>query len=412
MFMDKEDQEKKIKELTGKVELLSSIIIKAQMYADVDPEIALMQARKSAEAICRNIFTVEIGEPGKIMLDELIKKLAEKKIIPTKILIPLGTIQAYGNYGSHAQSEAQSIDPGYVVPCLSAMAQLVDWYFTEYLKIDVPQGIHTKITPRTNDSVITNFKDQNEQITSDKHIQSPALPRSGENSYMHNKRPAGLSKKKYYYGIVLIVAMVSFLGLFLLYKTRDISKDNTTYLVGKDSTADLENKGALETALGLKKDKQSTTQENIKTTPQEKQKGSILQSANNPIVIQETHKNVNENVAISQKSPDTINNSVSPAPSISDQIDPPINQMLSKQPVVLKEGTLEDNKNYEGEATALVLIEKNGKVSKVRVQSLSNENFRKLAVDLAKKYLFSPAEKNNSVVRAWASIKIIVKPIN
>lgn len=82
------DSELKIQELRDKVTALSRIILKAQQYAESDPEVALTQARKSAEAICRSVFAAEVGEPGTIMLDELIRKLNERKLLPGKIVVP------------------------------------------------------------------------------------------------------------------------------------------------------------------------------------------------------------------------------------------------------------------------------------------------------------------------------------
>jgi len=130
--------------MSRKIDVLCSSILKARQYAHSDPETALMQARKSAEAICRHIFAAEIGEPGTIMLDELIKRLAQKQLLPRKILIPLGTIQAYGNYGAHAQAEYDTIDMEYITPCLSALAQVTSWYFLEYLRIDIPDQLKAR----------------------------------------------------------------------------------------------------------------------------------------------------------------------------------------------------------------------------------------------------------------------------
>ena len=65
-------RDEKINELVAKVDYLTAIITKARNYAQSDPEVALMQARKSAEAVCRQVFSAEIGEPGKLMLDVLI----------------------------------------------------------------------------------------------------------------------------------------------------------------------------------------------------------------------------------------------------------------------------------------------------------------------------------------------------
>lgn len=56
------------------------------------------------------------------MLDELIKKLNERKLIPRKIVMPLGTIQAYGNFGAHAQTDLDELDAEFIAPCLAALA--------------------------------------------------------------------------------------------------------------------------------------------------------------------------------------------------------------------------------------------------------------------------------------------------
>lgn len=137
-----EDSEAKYRNLRSKVVALSRIIMKAQHYAERDPEVALTQARKSAEAICRSVFAAEIGEPGKIMLDELIKRLNEKGLVPRKILMPLNTIQGYGNYGTHAQSDLDDLDAEYIAPCLSALATVTSWYFLDYLRMEIPAEIN------------------------------------------------------------------------------------------------------------------------------------------------------------------------------------------------------------------------------------------------------------------------------
>ena len=120
--------------LNVQLKRLEEIIAKARRYATDAPEVALAQARKAAEAMCRIAFTREIGEPGKIMLDAKLQTLVANKVIPASIQVPFGTLQAYGNYGSHAQSDARAVDAGYVAPAMAALAQVEAWFFDEYLK--------------------------------------------------------------------------------------------------------------------------------------------------------------------------------------------------------------------------------------------------------------------------------------
>jgi SNF2 family DNA or RNA helicase len=117
---------------------LARILIKAMNYAGSDPETALMYARKGAEAICSSIFARAIGDPGQSRLDKLIELLANKDKIPERIKIPMRVIQQYGNYGAHYQAEQRMVDRTFVDPCLSALLQVSNWFFLEYLKIPIP----------------------------------------------------------------------------------------------------------------------------------------------------------------------------------------------------------------------------------------------------------------------------------
>ena len=74
--MGDKDTQDAIAELTWKVDHLCLMIDKVAQYADSDPEICLMQARKSAEAICDHVFSEEIGTPGQITLETLIQSLS------------------------------------------------------------------------------------------------------------------------------------------------------------------------------------------------------------------------------------------------------------------------------------------------------------------------------------------------
>jgi len=127
--------------LSKQIGRLVSQCLKANKYAAEDPEVSLMQARKAAEAICLQIFSQEIGSPGKLMLNDLIGQLGGKKVLPRRIMLPLSTIQSYGNYGSHHQDDCFEVDSEFVIPCLSALKQVLEWYFLKYLDTEIPNDI-------------------------------------------------------------------------------------------------------------------------------------------------------------------------------------------------------------------------------------------------------------------------------
>jgi len=128
----------KIAHLEKEVARVKSLYQKCLKYQEVDPEIALAQARKSAEAICKQIYVNEGLEKGgkpaaKMMLNDLIGALSRKRIVPQHIIIALGTIQHYGNFGTHDQGEdSEYITQEFVETCLSALSTVVNWYFQEY----------------------------------------------------------------------------------------------------------------------------------------------------------------------------------------------------------------------------------------------------------------------------------------
>lgn len=110
---------------------------KTHFYCSTDPEVALAQARKSAEAICKSIYVKTISNKGKpvekMMLDELIKGLTREGILPKSIGIHLRTIQEFGNFGVHDQGEeSELISPEYIQPCFSALGTVFSWYLSSF----------------------------------------------------------------------------------------------------------------------------------------------------------------------------------------------------------------------------------------------------------------------------------------
>lgn len=144
MSENKKDQQ--IESLEEKVTHLSRMLVKSFGYADQDPDTFLQNARRTTEAICRFMYIKELGEPkGKMMLNDYGRELLNKKVIPDRIGILIGTIQTYGNYAAHAQDDLSETTREWIAPCQTALASLTNWFFLEYLKGNVPNELVTPI---------------------------------------------------------------------------------------------------------------------------------------------------------------------------------------------------------------------------------------------------------------------------
>lgn len=121
---------------------IQSLHQKVLHYQKIDPEVSLSQARKTAEAICKRIYQDEglhrNGKPpDKMMLNDLVQILSRNRSVPRHILMPLGTIQTYGNYGAHDQSDhSGTMDEAFIQPCIQALNVVVHWFFQEYRRFE------------------------------------------------------------------------------------------------------------------------------------------------------------------------------------------------------------------------------------------------------------------------------------
>ena len=141
-IMADDNKDPRIESLEEKVTQLSRMLVKSFGYADQDPDTFLQNARRTTEAICRFIYIKEIGEPkSKMMLNDYGRELLNKKIIPDRIGILIGTIQTYGNYAAHAQDDLSETTREWIAPCQTALASLTNWFFLEYLKGNVPNEL-------------------------------------------------------------------------------------------------------------------------------------------------------------------------------------------------------------------------------------------------------------------------------
>ncbi len=144
--MTEENKDPRIESLEEKVTHLSRMLVKSFGYADQDPDTFLQNARRTTEAVCRFIYMKEIGEPkGKMMLNDYGRELLNKKIIPDRMGILIGTIQTYGNYAAHAQEDLSETTREWIAPCQTALASLTNWFFLEYLKGNVPNELSAPV---------------------------------------------------------------------------------------------------------------------------------------------------------------------------------------------------------------------------------------------------------------------------
>ncbi len=139
MDRSKGNMKQRIDYLEAEVKRVRKLYEKTLKYQELDPEVSLLQARKSAEAICKSIYVKEglhknQNKPlSKLMLNEIIHLLERNSILPDYIKINLRTIQAFGNYGSHYQPEENGfITADYIKPCLLSLATVFNWYVKEY----------------------------------------------------------------------------------------------------------------------------------------------------------------------------------------------------------------------------------------------------------------------------------------
>jgi TolB-like protein len=129
----------RVASLESKVASIQRLYEKSLSYRNSDPEVALVTARITAEAICTELIRkAGIALPKTRTLKHLIETLGTANAVPKKIEAPLKTILEYGNYGGHYQHEDAGgvIAPKYADPCLDSLVTVVQWYFLEHLRPD------------------------------------------------------------------------------------------------------------------------------------------------------------------------------------------------------------------------------------------------------------------------------------
>ncbi len=91
--------------------------------------------------------------------------------------------------------------------------------------------------------------------------------------------------------------------------------------------------------------------------------------------------------------------------------DPPTNLPVDVEPKVISRAEplypeRQKSSGVTGDVRLLVLVDREGKVQKVRVQSYDSEAFINPAIEAARQSVFAPAVMNNAKVKAWAPLKV------
>ena len=73
---------------------------------------------------------------NKLMLDELLFKVND--LLPPQVIINFRTIQNWRNYGTHDKDDMRNADSNSFIQVEMALTNIVNWFFTSYLKIDTP----------------------------------------------------------------------------------------------------------------------------------------------------------------------------------------------------------------------------------------------------------------------------------
>jgi len=116
----------------------------------------------------------------KMMLDELLIKVADE--LPAQVMINFQTIQAWRNLGTHDKDDMRNIDSNSLIMVDMALSNIVNWFFSSYLNIEVPVSINNKIEKKEESSKTNKTKTKYEiKSPSDLKINTPAAEAKADN---------------------------------------------------------------------------------------------------------------------------------------------------------------------------------------------------------------------------------------
>jgi hypothetical protein len=123
------------------------------------PSVICSRARVTCEAILSSIWQKEFNSyPSGIMFQGLADGIIKKNpiLIPIGIQKLLGTIQIYGNYSSHAQSNLEELDESHAIIVEKALTKVAYWFFVEYLKFNPAPDFQE--TQQSENAKATNYR--------------------------------------------------------------------------------------------------------------------------------------------------------------------------------------------------------------------------------------------------------------
>ncbi len=126
--------------LSGQFELLREGIRKTLEMAELDPEMALIRARKVLEYVVRDVFERRVNEPpGTRPLENLVQRLVKDGHLPPRLEAFTESIRKLGNLGAHYFDKGISAADVYL--SLDQLTKILEWYFeTERPDLGVTLG--------------------------------------------------------------------------------------------------------------------------------------------------------------------------------------------------------------------------------------------------------------------------------
>jgi len=117
---------------------------KVAMYSQSDPETALLHARRTSEAICKDVYEEKTGNISQeITFNNLVESLQKQKLIPKKIVHTLRVIQNFGNFTAHADDDISES----IILAINFFPNILDWYFQENKEMQVPNEVRFRKLP-------------------------------------------------------------------------------------------------------------------------------------------------------------------------------------------------------------------------------------------------------------------------
>lgn len=127
-------------------------------------------AGTTCEAILKFIYQKDTDNQkpaNKLMLDELLIKL--NHLLPNQVMINFRTIQAWRNLGTHDKDDMRNIDSNSFIMVDLALSNIVNWFFTSYLKIDFNVDVNESKELIHNNVILENVKSREQIDLKDKN---------------------------------------------------------------------------------------------------------------------------------------------------------------------------------------------------------------------------------------------------